>query len=73
MLISYRKVKLFQDYFFCSCIYSDLGTFNHLLFACLMAVAAQAMGVFLFNLDVIHALDGVDWTFYKGQSERRLF
>ena len=24
MLISYRKVKLFQDYFFCSCIYSCL-------------------------------------------------
>ena len=32
-----------------------------------MAVAAQAMGVFLFNLDVIHALDGVDWTFTKGK------
>lgn len=44
-----------------------LGAFKHLLFACLMAVAAQAMGVFLFNLDVIHALDGVDWTFTKGK------
>lgn len=44
-----------------------LGAFKHLLFACLMAVAAQAMGVFLFNLDVIHALNGVDWTFTKGK------
>ena len=44
-----------------------LGAFNHLLFACLMAVAAQAMGVFLFDLDVIHALDHVDWTITKGK------
>ena len=32
-----------------------------------MAVAAQAMGVFLFDLDVIHALDHVDWTITKGK------
>ena len=46
-----------------------LGAFKHLLFACLMAVAAQAMGVFLFNLDVIHALDGVDWTLQRESDE----
>ena len=32
-----------------------------------MAVAAQALGVFLFDLDVIHALDHVDWTITKGK------
>lgn len=38
-----------------------LVAFDHLLLACVAAVAAQAAGVALFNLDVIHALKHVDW------------
>ena len=67
MFISYRKSNFFRTVFSVAVFTVTLGAFKHLLFACLMAVAAQAMGVFLFNLDVIHALDGVDWTFTKGK------
>ena len=60
------KVNLiFQNDFSVSCIYSDSGGAFDLLLCLSMAVAAQAMGVFLFNLDVIHALDHVDWTFTR--------
>ena len=61
------KSNFFRTVFSVAVFTVTLGAFKHLLFACLMAVAAQAMGVFLFNLDVIHALDGVDWTFTKGK------
>ena len=61
------KSNFFRTVFSVAVFTVTLGAFKHLLFACLMAVAAQAMGVFLFNLDVIHALNGVDWTFTKGK------
>ena len=49
-----------------------LAAFEHLLFSCLAAVAAQAAGIALFNLDVIHALPSVDWN--KGERKTgRLF
>ena len=42
------------------------------MFSCLAAVAAQAAGIALFNLDVIHALPSVDWN--KGERKTgRLF
>ena len=49
-----------------------LTAFEHLLLACVAAVAAQALGVALFNLDVIHALPGVSWEQGEKQN-RRLF
>ena len=49
-----------------------LAVFGQLLLACTAAVAAQALGVALFNLDVIHALPGVSWKRGKGKN-RRLF
>lgn len=49
-----------------------LTAFEHLLLACVAAVAAQGLGVVLFNLDVIHALPGVNWNQGQKQS-RRLF
>ena len=61
------KSNFFRTIFSVAVFTVILGAFNHLLFACLMAVAAQAMGVFLFDLDVIHALDHVDWTITKGK------
>ena len=61
------KSNFFRTIFSVAVFTVTLGAFNHLLFACLMAVAAQAMGVFLFDLDVIHALDHVDWTITKGK------
>lgn len=61
------KSNFFRTIFSVAVFTVTLGVFNHLLFACLMAVAAQVMGVFLFDLDVIHALDHVDWTLTKGK------
>ena len=61
------KSNFFRTIFSVAVFTVTLGAFNHLLFACLMAVAAQAMGVFWFDLDVIHALDHVDWTITKGK------
>ena len=61
------KSNFFRTVFSVAVFTVTLGAFKHLLFACLMAVAAQAMGVFLFDLDVIHALDHVDWTITKGK------
>ena len=49
-----------------------LAAFEHLLLACVAAVAAQMLGVALFNLDVIHALAHVDWNKGEGKN-RKLF
>ena len=62
------KSNFFRTIFSVAVFTVILGAFNHLLFACLMAVAAQAMGVFLFDLDVIQCnQDHVDWTITKGK------
>ncbi len=50
-----------------------LGTLfitGDLLAACIAGVAAQAAGVCLFNLDVIHTLEGVGWTRGERQTSR---
>ena len=49
-----------------------LAAFEHLLFSCLAAVAAQAAGIALFNLDVIHALPSVGLE-QGGKKDGRLF
>ena len=56
-----RENPTFSDSFFSQRISGDAGGVEHLLFSCLAAVAAQAAGIALFNLDVIHALPSVDW------------
>lgn len=38
-----------------------LAAFEHLLLACIAMVIAHAAGIVMFNLDVIHALEHVDW------------
>lgn len=47
-----------------------LAALGNLLLACVVAVAAQILGVALFNLDVIHALSGVKWKRGEGQMWR---
>ena len=53
--------NFFRTLFSVSVFLVTLAAFEHLLFSCLAAVAAQAAGIALFNLDVIHALPSVDW------------
>ena len=59
------KSNFFRTLFSVSVFLVTLAAFEHLLFSCLAAVAAQAAGIALFNLDVIHALPSVDWN--KGE------
>ena len=47
-----------------------MAAFEHLLLACVAAVAAQMAGVALFNLDVIHALEHVDWNKREKQNKK---
>ena len=49
-----------------------LVSLEHLLLACLAAVAAQMLGVALFNLDVIRAIGTVDWNKREKQNLRVL-
>ena len=66
------KSNFFRTLFSVSVFLVTLAAFEHLLFSCLAAVAAQAAGIALFNLDVIHALPSVDWN--KGERKTgRLF
>ena len=66
------KSNFFRTLFSVSVFLVTLAAFEHLLFSCLAAVAAQAAGIALFNLDVIHALPSVDWS--KGERKTgRLF
>ena len=67
-----RENPTFSVLFSVSVFLVTLAAFEHLLFSCLAAVAAQAAGIALFNLDVIHALPSVDWN--KGERKTgRLF
>ena len=61
------KSNFFRTILSVSVFLVTLIAFEHLLFSCLMAVAAQAAGVALFNLDVIHALPQVKWE--KGEKK----
>ena len=66
------KSNFFRTLFSVSVFLVTLAAFEHLLFSCLAAVAAQAAGIALFNLEVIHALPSVDWN--KGERKTgRLF
>lgn len=64
------KSNLFRTLLTVSAFLLTLRLTGDLLAACAVAVAAQAAGVCLFNLDVIHALDGVSWVRGKGQISR---
>ena len=55
------KSNLFRTLLTVFSFLAALQSTKNLLAACAVAVAAQAAGVCLFNLDVIHALDGVSW------------
>ena len=66
------KSNFFRTLFSVSVFLVTLAAFEHLMFSCLAAVAAQAAGIALFNLDVIHALPSVAWN--KGERKTgRLF
>lgn len=64
------KSNLFRTLLTVSSFLLALKLTGNLLAACAVAVAAQVAGVCLFNLDVIHALDGVSWVRGKGQISR---
>lgn len=66
------KSNLFRTLLSVCAFMVTLTAFEHLLLACVAAVAAQGLGVALFNLDVIHALPGVNWKQGEKQN-RRLF
>ena len=63
------KSNFFRTILSVSVFLVTLVAFEHLLLACVAAVAAQAAGVALFNLDVIHALPSVNWE--KGEKKTR--
>ena len=63
------KSNFFRTILSVSAFLVTLAAFEHLLLACVVAVAAQMLGVALFNLDVIHALAHVDWN--KGEGKNR--
>ena len=66
------KSNFFRTILSVSVFLVTLAAFEHLLLACVAAVAAQMLGVALFNLDVIHALAHVDWNKGEGKN-RKLF
>ena len=62
------KSNFFRTILSVSVFLITLAAFGNLLFSCAAAVAAQAAGVALFNLDVIRALPGVDWKRREGST-----
>lgn len=61
------KSNAFRTILSVGCFLLSLITTKDLVFACTVAVAAQILGVLLFNVSVIGALPQVDWTRRPGR------
>ena len=55
------KSNTFRTLLSVICFMGSLMATENLVFSCLVAVAAQVLGVLLFNVSVIGCISGVDW------------
>jgi O-antigen/teichoic acid export membrane protein len=55
------KSLFFRTILSVALFFGTLVSFQNLFLSCVAAAAAQGAGLFLFDLDVIHALPSVDW------------